>query len=74
MEIFESHDGPFAVIGVASMVAIGEPRVDFSQIAPPDRPAAQHTQRLRVGRPAIHQYESHVAPPNAKQYTVSVGW
>jgi hypothetical protein len=71
--IFESQDGAFAVFGVAFIITIGEPRPDFSQIARPDWLAAQHTERLRAGRPAIHQYESHVALPNAKQYTVSDG-
>ena len=69
--IFERQDGAFAVIGVAIMIAVGELRPDFSQIARPDWLAAQHTERLRTGRSAIHQYESHVAPPNAKQNTVS---
>jgi hypothetical protein len=71
--IVVSHDGAFAVIGVAIMIAIGKPRPDFSQIARPDWGTAQHTADLRTGRPAIHQYESHVAPPNAKQNTVSDG-
>jgi hypothetical protein len=56
------------------MIAVGEPRPDFSQIARPDWLTAQHTERLRAWRPAIHQYESHVAPPKAKQNTVSDGW
>src|SRR3984893_13313238 len=72
--IFENQDGALAVFGVAIMIAIREPCVDFSQIARPDRLTAQHTESLRAGRPAIHQYESHVAPPNAKQNTVSDGW
>jgi hypothetical protein len=72
--IFESQDGLFAVIGVAIMIAVGEPRSDFSQIARSDRLTAQYAERLRAGRPAIHQDESHVAPPNAKQNTVSDGW
>jgi hypothetical protein len=72
--IFESQDGAFAVFGVAFIITIGEPRPDFSQIARPDRLTAQHTQRLRTGRPAIHQYESHVAPPNPMQNKVSDGW
>ena len=71
---FDSHDGRFAVIGVATMIAVGEPRPDFSQIARSDWLTAQHTERLRAGRPAIYQDESHVAPPNAKQNTVSGGW
>jgi hypothetical protein len=70
---FESPDGHFAMIGVAIMIAVAEPRPDFSQIARPDWLTAQHTERLRGGHPAIHQYESHVAPPNAKQNTVSDG-
>src|SRR3981081_2713372 len=71
---FDSHDGRFAVIGVATMIAVGEPRPDFSQVARSDWLTAQHTERLRAGRPAIYQDESHVAPPNAKQNTVSDGW
>jgi hypothetical protein len=71
---FDQQIGAFAVIGVTIMIAVGEPRPDFSQIARPDGLTAQHAERLRGGRPAIHQYESHVAPPNAKQNTVSGGW
>jgi hypothetical protein len=71
--IFESLDGHFAVIGVAIMIAIGEPRPDFSQIVRPDWLTTQHTERLRTRRPAIHQYKPHVAPPNAKQNSVSDG-
>jgi hypothetical protein len=59
------------VVGVAILIAVGEARPDFSQIARRDWLTAQHTERLRAGRPAIHQHESHVAPPNAKQNTVS---
>lgn len=70
----ESLDGSLAVIGIAVLVAVRQPRLDFSQIAPPDRPAAQHALGLCAGRPSVHQYESHVAPPNAKQNTVSDGW
>jgi hypothetical protein len=72
--IFESHDGLFAVIDVAIMIAVREPRPDFSQIARPDWLTAEHTERLLAGRSAIHQYESHVAPSKAKQDTVSDGW
>src|SRR6202022_504259 len=71
--ICQNQDRAFAVIGVAIMIAVGEPRPDLSQIVRPDRLAAQHTERLRAGCPAIHQYESHVAPPKAKQNTVSDG-
>ena len=72
--IFESQDGAFAVLGVAIMIAVGEPRLDLSQIARPDRLAAQRAAGLPARRPAIHQNEPHVAPPNAKQNTVSDGW
>jgi hypothetical protein len=65
--IFENQGGASAVIGVATMITVGEPRPDLSQIARPDCLTAQHTERLRAGRPAIHQYESHVAPSDAKQ-------
>ena len=71
--IFENQHSLFAVIGVAIMIAVGEPCPDFSQIAGPDWVTAQHADRLRAGRCAIHQDESHVAPPNAKQNTVSDG-
>jgi hypothetical protein len=65
--IFENHDGAFAVIGVAIMITVGEPGPDFSQIARPDRLTAQHAESLRAGRPAVHQYESHVASSKAKR-------
>jgi hypothetical protein len=65
--IFDSQHGAFAVFGVAFIITVGDPRFDFSQIARRDRFAAQRTEGLRAGRPAIHQYEFHVAPPNAKQ-------
>ncbi len=65
--IFENHDGAVAVIGVAIMATVGEPRSDFSQIALPDWLTAQHTESLRSGRSAVHQYESHVASSNAKR-------
>ena len=55
------------------MIAVGEPRPDFSQIVRADWLTAKHTESMRTGRPAIYQHESHVAPPNAKQNTVSDG-
>jgi hypothetical protein len=70
---FENQHGALAVIGVAIMIAVGQLRPDFSQIARTDWLTAPHAERLPAGRPAIHQYESHVAPPNAKQNTVSDG-
>ena len=74
MMTLESQHGFLAVIGIAIMVAVRQPRLDLSQVARPDWPAAQHTQGLCAGRPPVHQYESHVAPPSAKQNTVSDGW
>jgi len=65
--IFDSQHGALAVFGVAFIITAGDPRLDFSQIARPDRLAAQRAEGLRAWRPAIHQQESHVAPPNAKQ-------
>jgi hypothetical protein len=72
--MFNKRDRAFAMIGVAILIAVGELRPDFSQIARSDRLIAHHTERLRAGRPPVHQYESHVAPPNAKQNTVSDEW
>ena len=71
--IFDSQRGAFAVFGVAFIITVGESRLDFSQIARPDRLTAQRAERLRTGHSAIHQHESHVAPPNAKQNTASDG-
>jgi hypothetical protein len=50
------------VIGVAILIAVGQPRPDFSQVTRPDRLIAHHAQGLLAGRPSIHQYESHVSP------------
>jgi hypothetical protein len=62
------------VIRIAIVIAVDEVRPDFSQVACSDRLIAHHTAGLPAGRPAIHQYEFHVAPPNAKQNTGSVAW
>jgi hypothetical protein len=62
------------VICVAVVIAVDEVRPDFSQVGCFNRLIAHHTEGLRAGPPAIHQYEFHVAPPNAKQNTVSDGW
>jgi hypothetical protein len=64
---FDNQDGALAVFSIAFIITVGEPRVDLSQIARPDRLAAQRTERSWAGRPAIHQDESHVAPPDAEQ-------
>jgi len=72
--ICKSQNRTLAVIDVAIMIAVAKPRPDLSQIACPDWLTAQHTERLLAWRPAIHQYEFHVAPPSAKQNTVSAEW
>ena len=59
------------MIGVTSVIAVDEMGSGFPQIAGLDLPIAHHTERLPAGRPAIHQDESHVAPPKVKQNTVS---
>lgn len=59
------------MLGVAIVIAVDEVRPDFSHVTCSDRLAAYHTGGLRAGRPPIHQCESHVAPPKAKQNTVS---
>jgi hypothetical protein len=72
--IFDGKDAALAMAGVAFVITVAEPRPDLSQIIRPDRLAAEHTDGLRAGSPAIDQDEFHVEPPNAKQYTVSDGW
>jgi hypothetical protein len=72
--MFEKPDGALAVIGVAIVIAIDEVRPDFSQVACTNWLIAHQAEGFRTGRPAIHHDESHVASPNAKQNTVSVGW
>jgi hypothetical protein len=62
------------VIRVAIVIAVDEVRPDRSQVAFFDRLIAHHTEGLRAGYPAVQQDESHVAPPNAKQNTVSDWW
>jgi hypothetical protein len=60
------------VVRIAIVIAVGEVRPDLSQIAFFDRLIAHHAEGLRAGPPAIHQDESHLTPPDAKQNTVSV--
>jgi hypothetical protein len=62
------------VIGVAIVIAVGEVRPDFSQVACFDRLEAAHAKGPWARRPAIHQDEFHVTSPNAKQYAVAKGW
>jgi hypothetical protein len=61
--IFDNHDRPLAVLGVAIMIAVKQPCSDLSQIARPDWLTAQPTERLRAGSPAIHPNEIHVHSP-----------
>ena len=67
----ENQERTLAVIFVAIVIAVGEVCSDFPQVACSDRLIARHTEGLSAGHPLIHQYKSHVAPPNAKQNTVS---
>ena len=69
--IFECQDGVRAVFGIASIIAIGEPGFELSQISRPNRLAAERAKRLRAGPSAIYQDESHGEPTNAKRNTVS---
>ena len=62
------------MIGVAIVIAVGEVRPDFSEVACFDRLQTARTKGPWARRPAIHQDEFHVAPPNAKQYAVAEGW
>jgi hypothetical protein len=62
------------VILVAIEIAVGEVRPDFAQVACFDRLIAHHADGRLAGQPLIDQYKSHVAPPNAKQNTVSDEW
>ena len=57
---------------VAFVIAVELAPHEHSQIAFADRLRAFYAERSGAGRPAIYQYEPHVAPPGAKQYTVSV--
>src|SRR6516164_4263883 len=68
--LLERWDGKPAVTGVALVIAVGEPRRKFSQVALPDWLTAQRTERLRAGCPAIHQDEFHMSPPDS----VSCAW
>ena len=70
--VLECKDGSFAVVDVALVIAVEEPRHDVSQVALPDWLTAQRTGRLRAGCPAIHQDEFHGASPDAKNI-VSAG-
>jgi hypothetical protein len=58
---------------VAIVIAVDAVRPDFSQVVRSDGLVARHAQGSRARRPPIHQNESHVAPPDAKQNTVSDG-
>jgi hypothetical protein len=71
---FQKQDGAFAVVRVASVIAVEEMRPDLAQVACADRLIAHHTAGLPTRRPAIHQDESHVASPNAGQSPVFDGW
>jgi hypothetical protein len=54
------------MIRVAFVITVDEMRPNFSHIPCSDRLIAHHTDGLRAERPAIHQNESHVPPPEAQ--------
>jgi hypothetical protein len=62
------------MVGVAIVIAVGEVRPDFSEVACLDRLEAAHAKGPWARLPAIHQDEFHVTPPNAKPYAVAEGW
>ena len=62
------------MFGIAIVIAVGEVRPDFSQVACFDRLEAAHANGFWARRSTIHQDEFHVAPPNAKQCAVAEGW
>ena len=62
------------MIGVAIVIAVGEVRPDFSQVACFDRLQTARTEGPWARRPAIHQDEFHVRPPNATQCAVAEEW
>jgi hypothetical protein len=59
------------MVGVAIVIAVGEVRPDFSQVACFDRLEAAHAKGPWARCPAIHQNEFHVALPNAKRYALA---
>ena len=63
--LLEREGGNLAVTGVALVIAVGEPRRKFSQVALPDWLTAQRAERLRAGCPAIHQDKFHMPPPRS---------
>ena len=62
--LWSAGGGSLAVTDVAPVIAVGELSCQFSQIALPDRLTTQRTASLLAGRPAIHDDEFHVSPPN----------
>jgi hypothetical protein len=63
----ECRELEFAIAEVTVMIAVGEPRCEFSQVALSDRLTAHGTERSRLGRPAIHQDEFHCPSPNERR-------
>src|SRR6516164_2495099 len=72
--LLERWDEKLAVTGVALVIAVGEPRRKFSQVALPDWLTAQRTERLRAGCPAIHHHEFHMSFPRFVSCTERVHW
>lgn len=64
---FEKLNCALAVLREAIGVAIEQARSDFSQVVFSNRLIAHRTEGSLTTRPAIDQYESHGASPNAKR-------
>jgi hypothetical protein len=62
--LLERWGGSLAATDVAPVIAVGELSCKFSQIALPDRLTTRRTASLVAGRPAIHEDEFHLPPPN----------
>jgi hypothetical protein len=69
----EQQGGAFTIDHIALMITVAESRGDVAEIACVDRCTTPDTVVLPEWHPAIHQDELHVAPPRAKQNTVSAG-
>jgi len=69
---FQKQHAALGLNGVTCQSAVAEPRPDVPQIAfLAERIGAMRTETFPEGRPAVDHYKVHVAPPKAKQKTVS---
>jgi hypothetical protein len=69
---FQKQHAALGLNGVTCQSAVAEPRPDVPQIAfLAERIGAMRTETFPEGRPAVDHCKVHVAPPKAKQKTVS---